>query len=112
MGLASDFASPLRLGLELAPGFFDAVHAQLQRNAKFQVLNNAHIRSKYLLASGTVVAIARHFTLASPDSPPVVLIAGPPNIHDLVDHIALADILYDGKPKKGLFDGDLRSEDK
>lgn len=108
LGLASEFASLLGLGLELGPRFFDAVHAQLDRHAKFEVPNNARFRSKYLLASGTVVAIARHFALANLDSPPVVLITGPPKIYDLIDEGALADILYDGQPKQNLVHGDFR----
>ena len=100
IGLTSEFASILGLGLNLAPRFFDALHAQLERHAKFEVSSNARFRCKYLLASGTVVAISRQFALAKHGSPPVVLIAGPPKIHDMVDQGALWDILYDCQPAR------------
>lgn len=98
LGLASEFASLFGLGLKLAPRFFDALHAQLKRHAEFEVASNARFRCKHVLASGTVVAIAHHFALAKHESPPVVLIAGPPKIHDMIDQGALWDILYDGQP--------------
>lgn len=98
LGLASKFASVLGLGLKLTPRFFDAVHAQLEMHAKPEVTRNARFRCKYLLVSGAVVAIARHSALAKPDSPPIVLIAGPRRIHAFVDTSAFYDNLYEGRP--------------
>ena len=109
LGLASGFASLLGLGLNLAPRFFDALQAQLERHANFEVSNNARFRCNYVLASGTVVAVAPHFALAKPESPPTVLIAGPPHIHEMVDLGALNDILYDGQPIQPLVDEDALS---
>ena len=98
LGLASEFSSVLGLGLKLTPRFFDALTAQIERHTNFEIPNNARFRCKYLLASGTVVAIARQSSLAKPESPSVVLIAGPPRVHDLVDQGALNEILYDSWP--------------
>lgn len=98
MGLASEFPGILGLGLNLTPRFFAALTAQLERHTECEVANNARFQCKYLLASGTVVAIARQFLLAKPGSPPVVLIAGPPRIHDLSDQDSLYEMLSDGLP--------------
>lgn len=95
LGLATEFPSLLGLGLKLTPQFFGALTAQLEGYSNFEISSNAHFRCKYLLASGTVVAIARRFELAKPESPSIVLFAGPPRIHDLVDQSALYEMLYD-----------------
>lgn len=93
LGLASEFSSLFGLGFDLAPRFYDALTAQLERHADFEVSNIGRFRCRYLLASGAVVAIARRFALARPELPFVVLIAGPPRIHNLVDHSALYEML-------------------
>lgn len=110
LGLASEFPSVLGLGLKLTLRFFDALTAQLEKHADFEVSNNARFRCKYLLASGTVVAIARQSSLAKPESPFVVLIAGPPRVHDLVDQGALYEMLDESRPVHESVDKDRSPE--
>ena len=106
LGLVDEFPGILGLGLNLTLRFFYALTAQLKRHAEFEVANNARFRCKYLLASGTVVAIARQFSLAKSESPSVVLIAGPPKIHDLVDQDSLYETLSDNPPGDTMVDKD------
>lgn len=96
LGLATEFSSLFGLGLDLAPRFFLALTAQLERHADFEISSNSRFRCRYLLASGTVVAIARRFAFAGPESPFIVLIAGPPKIHGLIGQNALCEMLNDG----------------
>ena len=103
------FRNVFGLGMKLAPRFFDALKAQLGRHARFEISSNARFRCKYLLASGTVVAVARHFASAPPESPPVVLVAGPPGVDDLVDEGVLDGILNDGQGKENSVHEDVSS---
>ncbi len=93
-----DFRSVFGLGMKLASRFFDALEAQMKRHSRFEVSNNARFPCKYLLASGTVVALTRHFALAPPESPPVVLVAGPPGVdYAVIEEGLLNGILNDGQ---------------
>ncbi len=105
----AEFRNVFGVGMQLARQFFDALLAQLTRHSRFEVSNNARFRCKYLLASGTVVAVARHFALAPHESPPIVLVAGPPGVDDLIDEGALNGILNDGQRKESLLDEDFPS---